>query len=448
MIKLNKKEKQNLVNYLEREVKLLRLATSLDSQTIEQSSRFKKISNEKKKKILRGGNGYNVDVQGLKAIYHSSLSKALRKHHEKTAKIINGGSSTGTSTGLDLKKVFSERINNLKKHSCSIARTNLDGTPINQNTCYSKDSLKLMVKYWNEKHPHDVIVSETEQYDRDSTSSLHSKIDSKMSNAQYCKKGDEICWAAQQWFHDDAIKDKTFRATIPKGEKEWLSTLDLDFTMKQFEEPYFYFNYLGSHAIDFEEYDNALKGFTITDHLPKGFLGTRVIEIYKAKYEDVLKKPPVRILGIILNLDDHKSSGSHWVAITITCYQDKRIPTEFSYYDSTSCKSKIDCPPDRVKIFYQKVKQQLSAYGYKISELLVNDVQTQFENSECGMYSMRYILMRIHLFDFEESCQNILLDKGMNETRQSIFRKDNGFDTSSKHMPYYRYEKLRQQGRI
>ena len=427
---LDKMNKKKLIMYLEREVNLLKLAQSLDQNVLSHSYKFEKISKKKKQKILKGGNRFNIDIQGLKKIYNSIISRTLTKYHEKTSKLISGGEGK-----IDLKKIFDERLGNLNKHSCSIARTNLDGTVINQSTCYSKESLLLLANYWNENHQDQIKV------DKDShIFDIHSKLDKKME--KYCPKGNEICWAAQQWVKDSTIKDKTFRGTIPKGKEEWLSTLDIDYTMNQFQDPYFYFTYLGSYAIDFESYENKMNNFQISD-----YVDIESINLENTKTEQVIRKPPVQILGMVLNLDKHDRSGSHWVALSIIFYRDRRIPTEFSYFDSTSCKDKVDCPPPEVKSFYQKVKKQLQDIdeeGYKISGLLVNEKQTQFGNSECGMYSMRYLIMRIHLFTFEEACNNILHDEEMNNERKNFFRKDNGYDTSENHLPIYRYERMMQ----
>jgi hypothetical protein len=117
-------------------------------------------------------------------------------------------------------------------------------------------------------------------------------------------------------------------------------------------------------------------------------------------------KQGTKYIGIVYNLDPHYKSGSHWVANFIdipkgTCY----------YFDSYGVK-----PPKQVATFMK----WLSTQG--INNLQYNARRLQYQNTECGVYSI-YFITRMLLGDsFKDITHKNPTDKEMLELRKkSLF---------------------------
>jgi hypothetical protein len=64
-------------------------------------------------------------------------------------------------------------------------------------------------------------------------------------------------------------------------------------------------------------------------------------------------------------------------------------PVEINYYDSYG-----DPPVDGIKMFIVRLVEKFLLKGEKV-KILYNDKRHQYGNSECGVYSMNFILMLI-----------------------------------------------------
>ena len=51
-----------------------------------------------------------------------------------------------------------------------------------------------------------------------------------------------------------------------------------------------------------------------------------------------------------------------------------------------------------------------------------NKIRHQFKNSECGVYSMNFIIRLLHGESFDNIVENVTKDKDMNTCRQVYFR--------------------------
>ena len=54
-----------------------------------------------------------------------------------------------------------------------------------------------------------------------------------------------------------------------------------------------------------------------------------------------------------------------------------------------------------------------------------NDIQHQFDNTECGVYSINFILNMAEGRSFDDVINNVKKDKEMNENRKIFFRNNN-----------------------
>ena len=136
--------------------------------------------------------------------------------------------------------------------------------------------------------------------------------------------------------------------------------------------------------------------------------------VFNMKYFDDLKQKGKTQIGFVLNLDDHNQSGSHWVGVFVDL--DKK---GVYYYDSVGKK-----PEELVVNFMNKVKNYFKQKGVPDKDIKIghNKVQHQHGNTECGVYSIRFLLQMIKGIDFDEFCNNKFSDKKINKCRIKYFR--------------------------
>ena len=227
-----------------------------------------------------------------------------------------------------------------------------------------------------------------------------SKKSFKVKLDKYCDE--EICWLEQD-FIDKQLKHnlkKKFKPKMPKvwekKPREWLTTIDIRNVMKQYDEKYDDFIFIGPVPIDFDyKYDK--------------FGNCIVNELCNINVNNLLKKN-ISKLGVIFNTDPHYKSGEHWIAL----YAD--FNKGVYYFDSYGIK-----PPREVKLFMDKLKEQCNNLNKNINTHY-NKIQHQFKNSECGVYSMHFIIKLLEGVDFENVTQNIVDDDTMHKNRYIFYR--------------------------
>lgn len=108
-------------------------------------------------------------------------------------------------------------------------------------------------------------------------------------------------------------------------------------------------------------------------------------------------------VGFIINLDRHDEPGSHWTAIFI---KDKVL----YYYDSTASST-----PEDVKAFAKK-------HGLKLVE---NKIKHQYGGSECGMFSMYYLVKWLNRLETnpQTTFEDIVQDKNITDANMLALRK-------------------------
>ena len=162
--------------------------------------------------------------------------------------------------------------------------------------------------------------------------------------------------------------------------------------MKQFERKFKNFVFLGPVPMDFDE------------------IYTEIAEI---DFKQLMNNGKTK-MGIVFNLDEHYKSGSHWVAAYAE-WSDKL--EEVSYFDSYG-----HDPDQRVVTLMNRLVKKAKKDINKNLEIKINKHRMQYKNSECGPYSMNYILHRVMGDSFEETCSNLIKDDIMNDRRDLFFR--------------------------
>lgn len=185
------------------------------------------------------------------------------------------------------------------------------------------------------------------------------------------KNNKDYCWVQSPVLKENYLEH--FRPIKPKGwykdKFQWLSNYDIMHVMDQYEKQYKCFKFMGVVCIDFESYctKRELCNLSIKTLLENG----------------------KKTFAIICNLDKHNQPGSHWVAIFCSL-NIKSKKFGISYYDSGGTK-----PPKEVVEFFKKVYAQVQdvyVYPNKLFKVKYNNTRHQFKNSECGVYSMLYVL--------------------------------------------------------
>jgi len=195
--------------------------------------------------------------------------------------------------------------------------------------------------------------------------------DDELKNIFVPKMPTEWCSDIQNW------RNQTNNSTI---NAPWLSNFDIDIIMKQYHHKYPNFTFLGTFPIDFQESNlfgcvSNLCGFNIDNIISK-------------------KK---NCFGIVLNTDKHTQSGAHWISI----FCNLRTFKIYFFNSATNNQSRI---PEEVKSFVHNIQKQVLKLYHRQLEFKFNDkVKHQSSNSECGIYSIYFILS---LLDADENGNN------------------------------------------
>jgi len=281
----------------------------------------------------------------------------------------------------------------IDKNSCAPCRLKENKKNKSFVTCYSKGSLIKIAREWNKTNPRDIPIKIEDQPKK----SLWTQIQQKMSKS--CGK-DEHCWKKQEFvkkMKDTEIELYTFKPTYPKSwisnKYTWLNTYDIYYVMKQYEKTYDDFMFLGPIP---------------SDCPTKIHCELTNLDLIKLKNHGINK------VGIIYNLDTSSQSGSHWVAV----YIDNKN-NEINYYDSYGS---MTIP--LINQFIKKLVEKYYTHNIKPT-VIYNDKRHQYAGSECGMYSMNFILERMHGTTMYDITKMTIPDEKMNYLRKLLYHKKN-----------------------
>jgi hypothetical protein len=226
---------------------------------------------------------------------------------------------------------------------------------------------------------------------------------------------DQTCWPTLKFIKNKEELQEAFKPNGPAGQFDWLSTTEINEGMERYINVYPEFLFVGAVPIDIEDLDQ--------------------FGVKNLNYDKLAKKGKTKI-GIVYNLDEHYKSGSHWVSFFIDTANRK------IYYSDSAGKP----PEQRVKRLVKKLSESwyekdtgkkvilpLNSYmnesGQNIVEqkydIKYNKTQHQFGGSECGVYSMNFLIRCLRGDDFDDIHGNRVTDKEMNVCRKIYF---NGYD--------------------
>lgn len=260
-------------------------------------------------------------------------------------------------------------------------------------TCYSSESLHRLKTLWNTRHPDATIQSAN---DKDIWKALKKNMNSVCDS--------ESCWLRQGFAKHgltNEMKYYTFAPLAPKEWKkninEWLSSVDIENVMKQYEEKDKSFAFFGPSPIDFDT--RKLYGECVWE------------ELCHFDIIHQMKKNKKKI-GVVFNLDEHWKSGSHWVSLFVD------VPTkQICFFDSGGGDI-----PDEIMALVGRIMNQGKKAGIDFVFEKNHPFEHQLENTECGMYSLFFISSMIENPDFRVFKSKRIPDKKMEKYRHIYFR--------------------------
>ena len=221
-----------------------------------------------------------------------------------------------------------KKKDNFKKVNCS-PNPNKNGY-----SCYTDNSLHKMKKLWNIRHPRNKIKSNDPK-------EIWNSLKENMSSS--CDK--ESCWLRSKFMEgnlDKELLNYTFAPKAPNNWKtkpdEWLSSVDIESVMKQYEKFYKCFVFLGPSPIDYDKH--KLYGECVWE------------ELCKFNLSEEIKKNKNKI-GVIFNTHPHFKSGEHWISMFINIKKKYII-----YFDSNGNE-----PPTEVRKFVETITTQGKQLG-------------------------------------------------------------------------------------
>jgi len=286
---------------------------------------------------------------------------------------------------------------------CSPSRYELG---VNQGTCLTKKELENVAKE---------VVAEPLPKKLNKTD-LHTKVSTAMK-PKCGSENHEICWIDN--LRNSATKERLIKAYRPRKPKSWLSnprtwlnTYDILFVMRQYEDRYKNFKFLGVHPIDFMEKNAGgvcvggnMCDFSIKDLLAQG----------KKRF------------GLVLNLDDHRGGGFHWVAIF--CVFDPKCASARSnygiyYYDSVADPLDSHNTHQYTAHFMKNIERQVHQLFPKtkrIFEVRSNSIRRQYKGTECGVFSQVFITQMLKNIKFDEICKRMPRDDDIQKLRDILY---------------------------
>jgi len=264
-------------------------------------------------------------------------------------------------------------------------------------TCYSKEDLIFLIKAYNKKKSKNHHIKIGDKSKKRLWLDLNKKLKRDCNN--------EWCWLEQKFVPAPYARKhlkETFKPKMPEEWEdnpfEWLTTDDIRDVMKQYEKKYPDFLFMGPVPVDCPS--------AITCSLSGLDVGILINRLGKTK------------LGVIFNLDKHDDPGSHWVS---TYFDFKK--GLILYFDSVGL-----APPKMILNFLNKMKKSCEDYYLKTFDvekevdIYANTTRFQFGDSECGIFSMYFIISNLRGDNLHEMKKEEINDIIMNQLRKKYYR--------------------------
>jgi hypothetical protein len=294
---------------------------------------------------------------------------------------------------------------------CAPSKKYTDGS------CFTVESLRKIATNYNARSQTKINVNASKKQ-------LVDELEKKLSN----KCDNQVCWLRLDIVKEldsDDIQINTFRPKGPTKKYEWLSTTHINEVIEQYQEAHHDFIFLGAVPYDF-------------DDLP-------ILGIADLNFKELESDGKVKF-GIVFNLDEHYKQGSHWVALYVDLVKNqiyffdslgkkpmKRIKkfitriTKYMYQKKYNKTLDVNSLLDQIKNSnnLEQVVDTNESLGYLLNsdiDIRFNHIQHQFKDSECGVYSIYFIVKLVSGELFDSVINTITKDEQMNQFRKLFFR--------------------------
>jgi hypothetical protein len=280
-------------------------------------------------------------------------------------------------------------------------------------TCFSLEQLQKMAESYNKINSDKITITDNK---KNMLRQLIRKLDATCSS--------QVCLLEKQFVRDiddfDLIHN-TYRPLGTVKRYQWLSTSDINKVMIQYMELYKDFVFFGALPSDFQKIQVPVPYNNFFQLLTNMF--------NDRKYR----------LGYIFNADKHNESGSHWMGLFANLKKNqvyffdsaedhsKRKPmkeiTDFMKTIAVWCYqnnvAKGSSPSDLCSLPFFKTDKNIVEQHVDVR---FNRVQHQKANTECGVYSLNFIIRLLQGDSFDTIVNRPINDATMNEFRKEIFR--------------------------
>ena len=246
--------------------------------------------------------------------------------------------------------------------------------------CFDKSALINIANNYNENNNDKIVFSINTPYDK-----LWNIINSKIQ--KMCDSNTESCW--DQNIYSGYFKDY-YKPLIPDSKYKWLRSSDIDDVLKQYEEKYNDFTFLGAVPIDF---DIVIKEIALLNPCK------------------LISKGKTRI-AFVFNLDKHTQKGSHWVCMFLDFHKES-----IYFFDSVG-----NAPPKEVKTLINRLTNKIKSCTGLIMKTYINNTKHQTGNSECGVYCLFFIEQMLLDVDFNSLNLKRINDEIINKFRLHFFQ--------------------------
>lgn len=315
---------------------------------------------------------------------------------------------------------------------------------INPHTCYTPDVLIKIKDAYNKSH------SKSEYIPWSNPQEIWRTLNKRLVN---CAKED--CWLStiKDKQLEQELKDVVFAPEHPpewlKNPNEWLTDLDISNVMRQYEKTYSNFKFIGPSPIDF---DSRVKRGELPWARP-GNSSDKVCVWEELCHLDIAKlmKRSITQVGMVFNLDRYDEPGSHWVSLYVSLGErgkskktaggtsDVSIQWEplFDYPIGGSKKHKkeVEGPfifyfdstgreaPAEIKALIDRIEDQYNKLNLTETIQLYNNNgrDHQKSNTECGMYSLFFVITMLTNKLEDKAMPNGEFELGFNE-KIALFR--------------------------
>ena len=244
----------------------------------------------------------------------------------------------------------------------------VDGKTATDNTCYTNDILLKLREAYHKNHPDQPPIATT------TPAKIHEELKRRLQST--CP-ATEDCWlqelpTAQRHYIDKRIFAPDQPTQWSKNPQEWLSNFDIERVLHQYEVSHPHFVFIGPTPIDFDT--------KIRTGSTKAGAGSETCvwnDLCNFDLAECVRRGKTHV-GIIFNLDTHDQGGSHWVSMFI------HLPSKCVYYFDSAANP----TPPEIKKFVRRLQTQATDTKYDENY----PKQHQRSNTECGMYSLYFII--------------------------------------------------------